>query len=65
MQTAIVSFGYKHGLPLDVDLVLDCRFLPNPFWEERLRPLSGLQAPAVRDYVFGQPEAEPLPRPGR
>ena len=54
MQTAIVSFGYKHGLPLDVDIVLDCRFLPNPYWDERLRPLTGLQAP-VRDYVLGQP----------
>jgi UPF0042 nucleotide-binding protein len=59
MQTAIVSFGYKHGLPLDVDIVLDCRFLPNPFWEERLRPLTGLTAP-VRDYVLSQPEAEPF-----
>jgi UPF0042 nucleotide-binding protein len=59
MQTAIVSFGYKHGLPMDVDIVLDCRFLPNPFWDERLRPLTGLDAP-VRDYVLGQPEAGPF-----
>jgi UPF0042 nucleotide-binding protein len=59
MQTAIVSFGYKHGLPLDVDIVLDCRFLPNPFWEEELRSLSGLQAP-VREFVLGQPEAAPF-----
>jgi RNase adapter protein RapZ len=59
MQTAIVSFGYKHGLPLDVDIVLDCRFLPNPFWEEQLRPLTGLQAP-VREFVLGQPEAKPF-----
>ena len=42
MQTSIVSFGYKHGIPLDVDLVFDCRFLPNPYWVESLRPLSGL-----------------------
>ena len=54
MQTAVVSFGYKHGLPLDVDIVLDCRFLPNPFWEEALRPLTGLDAP-VRAYVLAQP----------
>ena len=59
MQTAIVSFGYKHGLPLDVDIVLDCRFLPNPFWEERLRPLTGLDEP-VRSYVLTQPEAGPF-----
>ncbi len=37
-----MSFGYKHGLPLDVDLVLDCRFLPNPHWVEELRPQTGL-----------------------
>jgi RNase adapter protein RapZ len=57
MQTTVVSFGYKHGLPLDVDLVLDCRFLPNPHWEEELRPLTGLDGP-VRTFVLGQPEAE-------
>ncbi|MGH9158131.1 MAG: RNase adapter RapZ [Acidimicrobiales bacterium] len=55
MQTSIVSFGYKHGLPLDVDLVFDCRFLPNPHWVDHLRPLTGLEAP-VRDYVCSQPE---------
>jgi UPF0042 nucleotide-binding protein len=54
MRTSVVSFGYKHGLPLDTDLVFDCRFLPNPHWVEKLRPLSGLDAP-VRDYVMGQP----------
>ena len=56
MQTTVVSFGYKFGLPLDVDLVFDCRFLPNPFWIEELRPYSGLDAP-VRDYVLSHPEA--------
>jgi RNase adapter protein RapZ len=56
MQTTVVSFGYKFGLPLDVDLVFDCRFLPNPFWIEELRPFSGLEAP-VRDYVLSHPEA--------
>ena len=59
MQTAIVSFGYKHGLPLDVDIVLDCRFLPNPFWDERLRPLTGRDQ-AVRDYVLAQPATGPF-----
>ncbi len=53
MQVNVVSFGYKHGLPLDVDLVLDCRFLPNPHWVDELRPLTGLDDP-VRDYVLGQ-----------
>jgi UPF0042 nucleotide-binding protein len=51
MQTTITSFGYKHGLPLDTDLVIDCRFLPNPYWVEDLRDLSGHDEP-VRDYVL-------------
>ena len=55
LQTSIVSFGYKHGLPLDVDLVFDCRFLPNPHWVEELRPQRGTDA-AVREYVMAQPE---------
>jgi UPF0042 nucleotide-binding protein len=53
MQTTVLSFGYKHGLPLDTDLVIDCRFLPNPHWVEELRSQTGLDAP-VRDYVMGQ-----------
>lgn len=57
MQTTVLSFGYKHGLPLDADLVLDCRFLPNPHWIEELRPLTGLDTP-VRDYVLEQDAAE-------
>jgi UPF0042 nucleotide-binding protein len=59
LQTSVVSFGYKHGLPLDVDLVFDCRFLPNPHWVEELRPLSGNDAP-VRDYVMSQEETAPF-----
>jgi RNase adapter protein RapZ len=54
MQTRVISFGFKHGLPVDVDLVFDCRFLPNPHWVESLRPLTGLDEP-VRDYVLAQP----------
>ena len=54
MQTTVMSFGYKHGLPLDTDLVIDCRFLPNPHWVEHLRAQTGLDEP-VRDYVMGQP----------
>jgi UPF0042 nucleotide-binding protein len=57
MQLSVMSFGFKHGLPLDVDNVLDVRFLPNPHWVEGLRPLTGLDAP-VRDYVLGQPAAQ-------
>jgi UPF0042 nucleotide-binding protein len=55
----IVSFGYKYGLPVDADLVADCRFLPNPHWVPELRAMSGLDAP-VRDYVLGQPPAAPF-----
>ena len=55
MRSSILSFGYKHGIPLDVDLLFDCRFLPNPYWVDGLRELSGLD-PAVRDYVLGQPD---------
>jgi len=57
MQTSVVSFGYKHGIPLDVDIVFDCRFLPNPFWVEELRPYSGLDAP-VREYVLSQDDSQ-------
>ncbi len=59
LQTTIVSFGYKHGLPIDVDLVFDCRFLPNPHWVEELRPLDGTDE-RVRDYVLEQPETAPF-----
>ena len=57
METAVLSFGFKHGLPLDVDLVLDCRFLPNPYWVEELRNLTGLDEP-VRRYVLEADQAE-------
>ena len=48
---SVESFGYKHGLPLDADIVLDVRFLPNPHWEDDLKPLTG-HDPKVRDYVL-------------
>ena len=57
MQVSVVSFGYKHGLPIDVDLVFDCRFLPNPHWVDELRPLTGLDGP-VREYVLERPETK-------
>ncbi len=53
MRTAVMSFGYKHGVPRDADLVLDCRFLPNPHWVPALRPHTGLHED-VRDWVLGQ-----------
>jgi UPF0042 nucleotide-binding protein len=49
----VVSFGYKYGLPVDADLVVDVRFLPNPFWIPELRELTGEDA-EVRDYVLAQ-----------
>ncbi len=51
LQVNVESFGFKHGLPLDADIVMDARFLPNPHWEDELRPLTGLE-PKVRDYVL-------------
>ncbi len=56
VRVTIVSFGYKYGLPVDADMVVDCRFLPNPHWVPELAPQTGLDAP-VRDYVLGQPGA--------
>lgn len=53
LKITVISFGYKHGLPLDADLVFDVRFLPNPHWIDELRPLTGLDE-AVRDYVLEQ-----------
>ena len=52
MQVTVLSFGFKYGLPADVDMVLDCRFLPNPHWVDELRPQTG-NDDAVRDYVLG------------
>lgn len=57
MQTRVVSFGYRHGVPTDVDVVLDCRFLPNPHWVPELRPHTGLDE-EVRAYVFGNELAQ-------
>jgi UPF0042 nucleotide-binding protein len=53
----VLSFGFKYGLPLDADLVVDARFLPNPHWVPELRSMSG-RDPEVRDYVLGQDDAE-------
>jgi len=56
MRVAVSSFGFKHGPPRDADLVLDVRFLPNPYWEEALRPYSGLEEP-VREFVLKHEDA--------
>lgn len=56
-RITVVSFGYKYGLPMDSDLVIDVRFLPNPFWIPELRDFTGLN-PDVRNYVLAQEGAE-------
>ena len=56
-SVTVESFGFKYGLPMDADMVMDVRFLPNPHWVDELRRHTG-QHPAVRDYVLGQPGAE-------
>ena len=57
LRLSLISFGYKYGLPVDADMVADCRFLPNPHWIPELAPMTGQDAP-VRDYVLAQPGAE-------
>ena len=52
LMITVLSFGFKYGIPADSDLVFDVRFLPNPYYVEGMRPLSGNDAP-VRDYVMG------------
>ncbi len=56
MQLSVMSFGFKYGVPLDVDSLFDCRFLPNPYWVESLRALTGFDD-QVRRYVLDQPAA--------
>jgi len=57
MQIALISFGYKYGLPMDADLVFDTRFIANPHWIPELRPLQGTDE-RVRDYVLSKEEAK-------
>ena len=56
LRATVVSFGFKYGLPVDADLVVDVRFLPNPYWIPELRELTG-RDDEVRDYVLGQEDA--------
>ena len=55
MEVRVASFGFKHGVPMEADLVFDVRFLPNPYYVADLRPLTGLDE-RVRDYVFSSPQ---------
>ena len=57
MDVRVISFGFKNGIPMEADLVFDARFLPNPYYVQELRPLTGLDT-GVRDYVFAAPAAE-------
>jgi UPF0042 nucleotide-binding protein len=57
MAVSVISFGFKYGIPMDADLVMDVRFLPNPFYVETLRPLTG-EHTLVQEYVFGNPMAQ-------
>ena len=50
LYITVLSFGFKYGIPTDADLVFDVRFLPNPYYVEELRPLTGLDAP-IQDFV--------------
>lgn len=54
MGVSVISFGFKYGVPLDADLVIDVRFLPNPYYVEELRPLTG-EHPMVQKYIFDNP----------
>jgi UPF0042 nucleotide-binding protein len=64
MVTRIVSFGFKYGTPVDADVVLDVRFLDNPYFVPELRPLSGQDA-AVARFVLGSPETQEFLRHAR
>jgi UPF0042 nucleotide-binding protein len=57
LRATVMSFGFKYGIPLDADIVLDMRFLPNPHWVPELRPQTGLDAD-VSSYVLSLPEAK-------
>lgn len=57
LRATVMSFGFKYGIPVDADLVADLRFLPNPYWDPKLKELTGLDA-AVNDYVVSSDEAQ-------
>jgi UPF0042 nucleotide-binding protein len=57
LRATVMSFGFKYGIPVDADLVADLRFLPNPYWDPKLKDLTGLDA-AVNDYVVSSDQAQ-------
>ena len=57
MEVRVLSFGFKHGIPTEADLVFDVRFLPNPYYVAELRPLTGLDE-GVRDYALSSPQSQ-------
>ena len=57
MEVRVMSFGFKHGIPAEADLVFDVRFLPNPYYVAELRPLTGLD-PGVRDYALSSRQSQ-------
>ena len=59
MEVRVLSFGFKHGIPAEADLVFDVRFLPNPYYVAELRSLTGLDA-GVRDYALASPQSQEL-----
>lgn len=62
LRVNVLSFGYKYGIPVDADLVMDCRFIPNPHWIPELRPLNGLDAPVSENVLNGANTQEFLER---
>jgi UPF0042 nucleotide-binding protein len=58
LKVNILSFGYKYGIPVDADLVMDCRFIPNPHWIPELRPLNGLDMPVSENVLNAENVAE-------
>jgi len=58
LRVNVLSFGYKYGIPVDADLVLDCRFIPNPHWIPELRPLNGLDAPVSEKVLSSEGVAD-------
>ena len=57
MEVHVFSFGFKYGLPEEADLIIDVRFLPNPYWDPAMRPLTG-RDPLVRDFVIDHPQTQ-------
>ncbi len=62
LRVNVLSFGYKYGIPVDADLVMDCRFIPNPHWIPQLRPMNGLDAPVSENVLQSKNVQEFLTR---